>query len=479
MTRPLIWFRSDLRTHDNPALFHACRAGAAKDGKGVVAAFLVADHQWAAHDWGDPKADFICRSVAALAPRLANLGVPLVVRRAPRFRDAASALTSIAQAHACTGIWFNNEHELNETRRDEAVAAAFQRDGRSVSRYHDQVLFAPGTILSAKHAPYTVFTPFKNAWLRALADRASDNSGLTVPVPQRQAEPVCDSEGDPIALSRTTFSPPPAPIFESWPAGEAPAIRLLDDFTRTKLVSYHLRRDLPALDGTSRLSPHLAAGSISPRRCLHDAISSGLHHPGAASWITELIWREFYRHLLVAFPRLSMGRPFALETTRLQWRTDPAALALWKAGRTGFPIVDAAMRQLAATGWMHNRLRMIAAMFLTKDLLIHWHEGERHFMRSLVDADLASNNGGWQWSASTGTDAAPYFRVFNPVLQSRKIDPDGLFIRRWVPELATLDGREIHEPSPLARTACDYPPPIVDHAAARLRAVEAFKAILH
>ncbi len=201
---------------------------------------------------------------------------------------------------------------------------------------------------------------------------------------------------------------------------------------------------------------------------------------GRETWITELIWREFYRHILVGFPRVSRHQPFRLETRRLEWSGNEEHFDAWKEGRTGVPIVDAAMRCLRATGWMHNRLRMITAMHLTKDLFLDWRRGERWFMRNLIDGDLASNNGGWQWSASTGTDAAPYFRIFNPVSQSRKFDPDGAFIRAWVPELRDLAGGEIHDPSSLpelARARIDYPAPIVNHTQARERAIAAFKAL--
>jgi deoxyribodipyrimidine photo-lyase len=247
---------------------------------------------------------------------------------------------------------------------------------------------------------------------------------------------------------------------------------------------------LPAIAGTSGLSPHLRAGTVGIRRCVWSALEARERRQGSGqgfdTWISELIWREFYQQILANFPRVAT-EPFVEAAKRLPWRDDEAAWAAWRDGRTGYPIVDAGLRQLERTGWMHNRVRMIAASFLTKDLLLDYRLGERHFEQRLADADLAANNGGWQWSASTGTDAAPYFRVFNPVLQSRKFDPDGSYLRTWLPELSKLDAHDIHEPwsvSPLelelagVRLGRDYPEPIVDHFAARQRALAAFAPVL-
>ncbi len=270
-----------------------------------------------------------------------------------------------------------------------------------------------------------------------------------------------------------------------WPAGEAEALRRLELFTVERMKQYKAQRDLPGINGTSTLSPYLAIGAISARTCLAAAaranggkLDSG--DEGAMTWISELVWREFYKQVLVAFPRVCMNRAFKPGTERLAWRDDDDDFAAWCEGRTGYPIVDAAMRCLVKTGWMHNRLRMITAMFLTKDLLLDWRKGERFFMQQLIDGDLSQNNGGWQWSASTGTDAAPYFRIFNPFSQSAKFDADGAFIRQWVPELRDVVGEDIHNPGELPgllRLKLDYPSPIVDHDEARERALAAFKAV--
>jgi deoxyribodipyrimidine photo-lyase len=256
----------------------------------------------------------------------------------------------------------------------------------------------------------------------------------------------------------------------------------LQHFVKERIERYKTDRDSPATAGTSTLSPYLASGVISARQCLESAVAANNGRvdsgkTGVVTWISELIWREFYRHILMGYPRVCRHQPFRLETKQIEWDEDDAHFEAWCAGRTGFPIVDAGMRQLARTGWMHNRVRMITAMFLTKDLFIDWRRGEAHFMRHLVDGDLASNNGGWQWSASTGTDAAPYFRIFNPYSQSRKCDPTGDYIRKFVPELAGLDDDSIHQPEPLAADANDYPQPIVDRTQTKERVMAAFKAI--
>ena len=266
-----------------------------------------------------------------------------------------------------------------------------------------------------------------------------------------------------------------------FPPGETAALKRLRHFAKQPVLDYPDKRDLPALDATSRLSVYLATGVLSPRQCLHRVLHE---HPDALdnsrefTWLNELIWREFYRHLLVAYPSLCRHKPFVDWTHRVEWQRNEAHFDAWKAGKTGFPIVDAAMRQMKEMGWMHNRLRMITASFLVKDLLIDWREGERYFMQQLIDGDLAANNGGWQWAASTGTDAAPYFRIFNPTTQGERFDPQGDFIRHYLPELADVPDSDIHQPHRWAEKhhkKLDYPAPIVDHKAARKKTLDAFE----
>ncbi len=497
---PLIWFRSDLRIRDNTALHRACAS--ATDG--VVAAFLICRGQWRQHDWGTAKVDFVLRSANALAAALRDRNIPLVAVEADSFDRAPKVLVQIAERHGCDALIANDEYEVNERRRDEAVKIAFARRGWSTHIFHDQTILDVSAIRTGAGDFYTVFTPFKRKWLDTLDRLATDGdvgrdgdhgdgvgSGGDMPVatyarPRRQRTPRAAIDraapaGQPRdSIDTTTTGFPGRAHADLWPAGEDEALRRLKWFCNKNLGSYDTERDIPGRDATSALSPYLAAGVISPRQCLHAAIEANDGrwrggHIGVETWINELIWREFYRHVLIGFPHVCMNLAFRKEADRISWRHEEEAFTAWGEGRTGFPIVDAGMRQLVETGWMHNRLRMITAMFLTKDLFIDWRWGERFFMQHLVDGDFASNNGGWQWSASTGTDAAPYFRVFNPYSQSRKFDPDGAFIRRYVSELAALSNRDIHEPPGDSRFSGGYPAPILDRTRTRDRVMAAFK----
>lgn len=472
--RPLVWFRSDLRTRDNAALFHASQSAT----RGVVGVFIVSPGEWRAHDWAAVKVEFALRGVAALSASLAALNIPLRVIVANSPADIPAALLALAAETGCDSLHANIEHEVNERRRDARVRDAFAAAGLRTSWTHDQTLAPPGTVLTGKGTPFTVFTPFKRAILAAWDTQGRPR---VLGKPRRQEALPCNPS--PVPTSVEGFrSRVPAKL---WPAGEDTAQRRLDAFMRDRVAAYATDRDRPDLDGTSSLSPYLALGMVSPRECVaaawrtkpREATALGT---GATTWISEVLWREFYLHVMAAFPRVCMGRAFQVETERVAWRKDANHLAAWQEGRTGVPIVDAGMRQLLATGWMHNRVRMITASYLTKNLLLDWREGERWFMRHLVDGFLASNNGGWQWSASTGTDAAPYFRVFNPVSQGQRFDPDGTYVRRWVPELAGLSTSAIHDPwmlPPLARASINYPEPLVDLAASRARAIDAFRSL--
>ncbi len=480
-----MWFRSDLRAGDNPALVSACARARAAHGR-VVGLFVVSPGEWRAHDWAGVRVDFVLRTVRELSRTLEGLGIPLLVRSAATAGDVVATVLATAREAGCSSVECNAEYELNEARRDAALVAAVAAADLTVHVHHDQCLLAPGTVLTQSGTPFTVFTPFRRRVYQMLEEEreAGGMQGPRVPAVPRgfgRLEGVPGPEAVPEGVAGFESAVPA----RLWPAGEREAARRLEAFIERRVLKYKAERDRPDLDGTSVLSPYLAVGAISVRQCLRGAL--GVNdgkleggREGPACWISELVWRDFYRHIVAAFPRVCMHRAFKTPTDRIAWRRDEGELAAWKEGRTGYPIVDAAMRQLAATGWMHNRLRMISAMFLTKDLLIDWRLGERHFMRSLVDGDLASNNGGWQWSASTGTDAAPYFRVFNPASQSRKVDPEGAFIRRWVPELAGVEGDAVHEPgllAALARARVEYPGPMVDHGRGRERALAAFKGL--
>jgi deoxyribodipyrimidine photo-lyase len=468
----LLWLRTDLRAHDNPALAAAAAGGTA------TALFLAAPGQWRLHGDAPAKVDFWLRNLRELSRELGRLGIPLKLLTVHDWSEAPDALAGFCQAHAIRHVHANAEWAVNERRRDAAVAGRLQALGADWTLHHGASLLRPGTVLNGKGECYRVYTPYA----RACRERLRTAPPPAIPAPRPQSPPAWQADPLPEAFEgygAPVMAPPTDAVRALWPAGEAAAGERLAAFADGVIDTYREQRDFPSLPATSCLSPYLAAGVLSPGQALraalaasHGELDSG--NAGAAAWINELLWREFYQHLLAAHPSLSMHRPMKPETATVPWRRAPDDLRAWQQGRTGIPIVDAAMRQLLALGWMHNRLRMVAAMFLSKKLLIDWREGEAWFMARLVDGDLASNNGGWQWSASTGADAVPYFRVFNPLSQSRRFDPDGAFLREWLPELAHLDERAIHDPSPMERAAAGYPQPIVDLAQSRLRALEAF-----
>jgi len=469
-----MWFRRDLRVRDNTALHEAANAAT----RGVVATFVLCPEQWRKHDDAPAKVEFWLRNLQELKSALSRLNIPLVVVQAPRASSVPALLVSLAERTKCDALYFNCEYEFDERQRDDSVAEAFRARGLAIHSRHDHVLFEPGSIRTQADRPYSVFTPFKRNALR----RVAEQDLAVLPVPPKQAEIEVASTSVPIAIDG--FKSPVDP--SQWPAGEDAALKQLRLFCGSGIDEYAHARDFPALDGTSRLSPYLSAGILSPRQCLAAAVrlrrSTSVSKPGAgaSTWVDELLWREFYHHVVALFPRVSMGRAFRPETDRIRWRDDPECFERWTQGQTGVPIVDAAMRQPSTVGWMHNRLRMISAMYLSKDLFIDWRLGEQHFMRHLVDGDLAANNGGWQWCASTGCDAAPYFRVFNPVTQSERFDRQGEFLRAWLPELAHVQGKAIHDPGRLAanvRKHLSYPMPMVDRTATKQRVMAAFRSV--
>jgi len=477
MNRSLVWFRSDLRTLDNSALHHACLAGGdgGKDAA-VIGLYVISPDDWKRHDIAPVRVDLILRTLAVLSADLAKLNIPLLIRTSATGAGVAKVVREVAVEFKAGAVFANREYEINEAVRDAEADKMLKSAGKELRLYHDAAIIPPGEVLTKTGGPFTVFSPFKRAWMLILAERTGGKVPALMSRPKKQAMVAIKSDAVPSRVEGFESAVAPA----LWPAGEHEAKSRLDEFVAKAIRGYKLKRNFPAIAGTSGLSPYLAAGIISPRVCLGAAMEANggaaeSGNEGIATWISELIWREFYKHVLVAFPRVCMNRAFRVQTESIVWSRDEAHFEAWCAGKTGYPIVDAAQRQLLATGWMHNRLRMISSMFLTKDLLLDWRWGEKHFMRHLIDGDLAANNGGWQWSAGTGTDAAPYFRIFNPTTQSQRFDAEGDFIRKYVPELASLGAEDIHDPPPLARMRLNYPMPMVDHAAARLRALKAYK----
>ena len=473
LDRALVWFRRDLRDFDHAALYHALR-----QARRVYCAFVF-DREIldALPSRADRRVEFIWRSVGELAAALAARGGALVVRHA-RARDA---IPRLAKEFGAQAVYANRDYEPAACDRDAAVAHALAGAGISFRTAKDQVIFERDEVLTQAGTPFSVFTPYRNAWLKAL----TPSHLRAYPVDRYAgalAAPPPGVAGRLPSLESMGFQPTDLEA-RGVATGMQGGAALFADF-RARIDRYREARDFPAAKGPSYLSVHLRFGTVSIRELAGYAHHCSLERDGdgAAAWLSELIWRDFYAQILWHHPRV-VGHAFKPEYDALRFPDDPALFAAWREGRTGYPIVDAAMRQISATGYMHNRLRMIAASFLVKDLRVDWRRGERHFADTLLDFDLASNNGGWQWAASTGCDAHPYFRIFNPVAQSERFDPTGGFIRRYVPELAALAPNEIHAPWLVPQAiqnakgvviGRDYPAPIVDHAAARAAALELF-----
>jgi deoxyribodipyrimidine photo-lyase len=463
------WFRRDLRVRDNTALFRASR-----DAERVVPVFVLDDHYGTDPDVGPARFRFLRQSLEDLEAGLARVGGRLVVRRGP----AARALPALLAETGASAVYANAEIGPYPQRRDTETASAVEAAGARLRLFEDALLVAPGAIAAGSGAPYTVFTPFSRKWWAA-------DKGAPAPPPARLDTPALPG----VSLAGVRSWRHLGPDLLAPRGGETSALALTREFAEGGALRYAGDRDRPGLRGTSRLSPHLHFGTISPRTVLaavDASLGSGSDPAGnVRKFLLELAWRDFYHHVLFHFPRVAEAS-FRPEFDSLDWESDSEAVEAWRRGRTGYPFVDAGMRELAGTHWMHNRARMVSASFLTKDLHAHWSVGEKWFEHELADADLANNNGGWQWAAGSGTDAAPYFRIFHPVLQSKRFDPAGDYIRRFVPELARVPTSRIHEPWTMTsseqdaagcRIGRDYPAPIVDHARERAVALSRFAAL--
>jgi deoxyribodipyrimidine photo-lyase len=472
--RALTWLRRDLRVDDNAALSHALRAAGS-----VWCAFVFDSNILEPLPRADRRVEFIRDSLAELDAALGELGGGVIVLRG----DPAGEIPRLARELGVTAVYANHDDEPYSRSRDARVRRAVVEAGIDFRTRKDHVVFERAEVLTATGTPFSVFTPYKRAWLARLTREdlaphavAEHAAALEPPPAGRRGVPALAELGFEATNVREHAEP-----------GARAATRQLREFLQ-RIDRYADTRDFPAVDGPSRLSVHLRFGTVSIRalaRAAFERMQAGSR--GAEIWLSELIWRDFYGQVLFHHPHV-VEQAFRREYDAVKWEEGAeadAAFAAWCAGRTGYPLVDAAMRQLNETGYMHNRLRMVAASFLTKDLGIDWRRGERYFALQLNDYELASNNGGWQWAASTGTDAQPYFRIFNPVSQSEKFDARGDFIRRYVPELRALAAPAIHAPWRAAdaelaasgvRLGETYPKPIVDHAQARKRALERYGA---
>jgi deoxyribodipyrimidine photo-lyase len=469
--RGIAWLRRDLRLSDNVALHHPLRAC-----EEVCVAFVVDPALLRGRRMGAPLVQCFFSAVAALRAELRASGSDLAVLED---ENAGEAIAGLAKRINAGAVFYNVDYEPHAIARDANAERLFRHAGLDTHASIDHVYFGADEILQHDGSPYRVFTAYRRQWM----DRYSAEPREPLRMPKknflsRRAIGPARPDPEPSAFGFKTSADFPQ-------ASEAAAHKRLQAFARSKIGDYDRMRDLPATTGTSQLSPQLRAGTIGIRTCVaaaQNASKASDAREGAQTWLSELVWRDFYQMILKHFPKVADG-PFLERGEHVRWRRADGEFDAWCQGRTGYPIVDAAMQQLNTYGWMHNRLRMVVASFLAKDLLIDWRRGERYFEHHLADADLAANNGGWQWSASTGTDAVPYFRLFNPILQGKRFDPDGTFVRSMLPQLRGVPDAYIHAPwtmPPIVAAGTgvtigkNYPEPIVDHAIARKRALEAY-----
>ena len=517
----LMWFRRDLRNHDNTALAAICEQANASEAP-VTAVYFITPEQWLEHDDSLVQVDHIARTLPILAQKLEDqLNIALNVYLCADFDESIEAITELCAEQKITTVMANHEYEGNEIDRDEKLTKQLANNDIEFIRHHDQCILPPLSITTNDgDSMYKVFTPFYRKWRDTLEagslsaheatkvtannktkariksmvlKSATDNANTSASIEKLAHKIVADYQ-KPLEYDEKKFTDKPAQLKqarEDYPAGEDAAIQRLKEFVAEDIEDYDVSRDKPILQGTSHLSAYLTIGAISPRLCYLQAAQAQEKLHGNDSdnedinrWISELAWRDFYRHVLVDKPKLIEHKAYKEDAdNKVNWSYDKDDFAAWCAGKTGVPLVDAAMRCLNATGFMHNRLRMVTAMFLTKDLLIDWRWGERYFMQQLIDGDFASNNGGWQWSASTGTDSAPYFRIMNPFSQGKSHDAKGEFIKTWLPELKDVPVSTLHSEDTMRKALkkggefadIDYPVPMVEHKEVRKLAIAEFK----
>jgi deoxyribodipyrimidine photo-lyase len=464
--RSIIWFREDLRVQDNSALFEAAEASF----DGIVGLYVIDESMWKKTHTAACRVEFILRGLAKLSETLLALNIPLLIRKVNTTEDIpAVVLAAIKQVEA-QALYCNYQYNFHEAQRDEAVENLLGAAGIKTHKYHDQMILKP----RKEHSK--TFATYKRLWIKQFIQKG----GVRL-LPAIYEQRVLGIDSDPVPASLPDFcSSVPAKV---WPAGEAAALDRLECFIQNGLMNYDKTRDYPAVDGTSKLSPYLSLGMISPRQCFFKALEAndnrlGDGNAGAIQWMNELIWRDFYKHIVITVPRVSQGEAYQEKTKHVDWHFDQTMYDAWTEGKTGFPIVDAAMRQLKETGWMHNRLRLITATFFTKYMFFDWRIGEKYFMSQLIDGDFSANNGGWQWCASTGTDTTAYFRYFDPLRQSDRYDPEGVFIKSYCTELKEISAFAVHLPYTRAKTQAektDYPRPMLELKESRTKANEKFR----
>ncbi|KAL8903598.1 MAG: hypothetical protein Q9207_003823 [Kuettlingeria erythrocarpa] len=483
------WFKCDLRTQDNKAL-HLASKLAKSHGVPLICLHVISPQDYKAHMTSPARVDFVLRTLKVLKEDLARLNIPLHVEAVEERKAIPDRIFELCEKWGASHLFCNIEYEVDELRREALLTRRGVKRGLAVNAVHDTCVVAPGELSSGSGGQYAVYSPWYRAWMAHihqhphqldLFDSPSEN-------PRSSLVDYADvfSKPVPSAPSNKSLTPEEkARCSTLWPPGEHEAHDRLEKFLKEKVSRYKDTRNFPAANTTAVLSVHFAAGTLSARTAVFRArvANSTLRldggNDGIKGWISELAWRDFYKHVLVHWPYICMNKPFKPEYTNIEWEYDDELFDKWCQGKTGYPFVDAAMRQLNYMGYMHNRARMTVASFLAKDLLIDWRRGERYFMEHLIDGDFASNNGGWGFSASTGVDPQPYFRIFNPYLQGEKFDADGEYIKKWVPELRGVQGKAIHDPygrgAEKEAKRSGYPKPCVVHKEGRERALRRYK----
>ena len=457
----LFIFNSDLRLRNNPAL-----SNASLKGSSLTTLFIFNPKKWNNHNESNLKIAFQIEHLKELSEKLKNLNIPLKLINADGIEDESKKIIDFVKKNEIQEVFINKEYGVNEMQRDETLQKDLERMNKKLNIY-DSSIFHPDSIKTQSDTFFKVFTPFSRAFRSKLMSKKIEVSEL----PKRQEHAISVSD----KIESFKLDKNDQEIFNQYEIGEEKALEKLENFIDHKILNYKKNRDFPALDGTSALSPYLSSGILSSGQCIFYVFQKYSEDEiGVKTWINEIIWREFYKYILFHNPRVSKNLSFSEKYDKFPWLNNEDSFISWSKGETGVPIIDAAMRQLNATGWMHNRLRMIVAMYLTKNLLIDWRKGEKYFMNKLIDGDFASNNGGWQWSASTGVDAAPYFRIFNPITQSEKFDKEGTFIKKWIPEIAAA--KNIHDPSTEERKEMGYSYHLVDLKESRKEAIEKFSS---
>ncbi|KAI0204665.1 deoxyribodipyrimidine photo-lyase [Astrocystis sublimbata] len=486
----VFWFKTDLRITDNRGLWEASEK-AIFAGVPLICIYMISPQDFEAHLTAPVRVDFVMRTLHVLKKDLAALDIPLYVETVDKRKELPNRILEFMEEWGASHLFANIEYEVDELRREAQMVKMLADHNKTMEIFHDTCIVPPGSLRTGQGKQYAVYSPWYRAWVTHVHLNpellyTSDPPQKNTPAARDKVAALFDCEIPDVPENKRLSNEDAKRFHALWPAGEHEAANRLDKFCEEKIEQYSKKRNFPALAATASISVHLTTGTLSARTAILAArarnktkkLNAGIE--GITTWISEVAWRDFYKHVLVNSPYVCMNKPFKPEYSNIEWSYNASHFAAWCEGRTGFPIVDAAMRQIRSMGYMHNRCRMIVASFLCKDLLLDWRMGERFFMEHLVDGDFASNNGGWGFSASVGVDPQPYFRIFNPLLQSEKFDPDGEYIRKWIPELKDIEGAAIHDP--YNRGAGDqakkagYPKQIVDHKESRERTLNAYKA---